>query len=98
MEFYFDQNGKILQLGRPYINEEEFGRSIAIYNPEGGPHYGLYSNLYYPNCASKGYYWPKRSMNEIKRRKPQKPWFPNKWHSELKLPNTIIFNNKKIYS
>lgn len=57
MELEFDRNMKIVRRFRPYINQEE--KYLAIYNPEGGPYYGLYSNNYYTSCPRQVYYGPK---------------------------------------
>jgi hypothetical protein len=58
MQMYFDKNGQILRINRPYINHEETGQVFAIYNPEGGPHYGLYDVNPYPYCQVGNYFWP----------------------------------------
>ena len=50
MEMDFDKNMNIVRSFRPYINYENTNRSFIIYNPEGGPNYGLYTNNYYSAC------------------------------------------------
>lgn len=53
MELEFDKELNTVRKYRPYINQEEGSRSIIIYNPEGGPFYGLYTPNPYPLCADK---------------------------------------------
>lgn len=62
MELYFDKKGNIIRFGRPYINQEETNRIWAIYNPNEGPHYGLYDrDPELLSCNLKQYYWPKNT-------------------------------------
>jgi len=62
MEIYTDKNGKILRFGRPYINQEETNRIWAIYNPNEGPFYGLYTKDPEYLMCGPSYYWP-RNIN-----------------------------------
>jgi hypothetical protein len=55
MELEFDKDMNTFRIFRPYINQEEGSRSLIIYNPEGGPDYGLYTSDPYPLCADKGH-------------------------------------------
>jgi hypothetical protein len=64
MEIYFDKNGNVLPLGRPYINQEETNRVWAIYNPHDGPFYGLYTKNQHNNFCTKDYFWPKNTLRK----------------------------------
>jgi len=55
MELEFDKDMQTIRTFRPYINQEEGSRSLIIYNPEGGPNYGLYTSNPYPLCVNKGH-------------------------------------------
>lgn len=55
MELQFDENMQTVRQFRPYINQEEGARSLIIYNPEGGPYYGLYTQNPYPLCTKQGH-------------------------------------------
>jgi len=61
MELDFEKlpNGKLrpLRLFRPYFNQEESIRSLVIYNPEGGPDYGLYGQTQNPLCSDNYKQW-----------------------------------------
>lgn len=50
MEIHFDKNMNVIRNFRPLIDQE--GRTFAIYNPEGGPNYGLYTPRFYAGCPS----------------------------------------------
>lgn len=65
MEMLFDKNGKMLQIQRPFIGQEETNQSFVIWQPD-GIHYGLYDrnvSFNYGNrfAQSRNHYLPPSS-------------------------------------
>jgi hypothetical protein len=44
MEMWFDKKYNLIQKNRPFVGQEETNQAFIVYNPDGGPYYGMYEN------------------------------------------------------